>query len=120
MVNVTLPFEQTLPRSLLVTAITKAKQAVITVSPSNDYIAGQLVRLTVPHPYGMFQANGRTVEVVDSSGLTITVDMDSRLFDNFAAPNPALLPTPSQPASLAPAGARNIYNVTVDPFRQEQ
>lgn len=106
--NVYLPGTIQIPSSMVITAITKTFPAVVTVSvnditESNTYIAGQLVKLNVPYSYGMFQANGLVGQIVAVSGNDISVDIDARNFDTFVVPS-----TPPTPASIAPAGSRNL------------
>jgi len=106
--NVYLPGTIQIPSSLEIIAITRAKPAVLTVVvdtvlQANTYQAGQQVRLTIPYGYGMHQMNGRTVKILDVSGSTITVDVDSTQFDAFSVPASG-----QKPASLAPAGSRNL------------
>ena len=102
--------------ALVISNITQAKQAVITVtltgSQIQSYIPGQLILLTIPPDYGMQQANDLTVQVIASSGLNITVNLDTLLFDPFVVPGGYV----TKPASLSPAGSRNIYNNLVVPF----
>lgn len=106
--NTYLPGTIQIPSALLITAITKAFPMVVTVSvqtekASDTYIVGQLVRLTVPITYGMFQADKLTAQITAIDGLDLALDIDSRGFDTFAIP-----PSGEQPASLAPAGSRNL------------
>ena len=98
-----------IPSSLDITAITNSYPMVITVSvnpvtESNTYRQGQLVKLNVPYSYGMFQADGLTGQIIAVVGNNITVDIDSTLFDTFIVP----LNSAIQPASIAPAGSRNL------------
>ena len=107
--NEYLPGVIQIPSTLLITAITKSypMQVTFTVSPvtaSNTYIPGQLVRLTVPGTYGMPQANGLTGEILTVNSTTMTLDINSSGFDTFAVP--AI--TKERPASLSPAGSRNL------------
>ena len=74
------------------------------VTEANTYIEKQLVRLNVPITYGMYQANGLVGSVIDVIGSTMTLDIDSRLFDTFITPSAGQL----QPATLAPSGSRNL------------
>lgn len=92
---------------------------VVTIVDSiyNTYVLGQLVFLTVPDDYGMFEANQLTGEILEISGTNFTVNIDAAGFDAFVLPNPSDYPVPSQPASLAPAGSKNIYNTDEEPFR---
>lgn len=106
--NQYLPGVIAIPSSIVITAITKARQMVVTVdvdslSEANTYVMGQSVRLTVPYDYGMWQANGLTGTVVSVAGNDITLDIDSTLFDTFSEPASG-----QKPASLAPNGSRNL------------
>lgn len=116
--NIYLPPSPVVPGFLLISAITQAYPMVVTIVNSiyNTYVIGQLVTLTVPNSYGMFQANEKTGKILNIIGNDFYLDIDSRSFDAFVAPNPADLPPPSRPASLSPGGSRNIYNSTVEPF----
>ncbi len=108
------------PGMFLITAITNAYPAVITITNSiyNTYIQGQLVHLNIPPIYGMSQANQLTVEIlsVDITGTMFSVNLDTRGFDVFTVPSPFAFPIPSEPASLSPGGAKNIYNTNIVPF----
>ena len=109
MPNQYLPGVIAIPSSLTITAITNSYPMVCTVSvnpvtESNTYIAGQVVRLFVPYSYKMFQANGLQGKILSVSGSTITLDIDSSNFDVFVTP----ASTAEQPASLAPAGSKNL------------
>lgn len=116
--NTFLPPTPVVPGMLLISAITQAMQMVVTIIDSiyNTYVVGQLVCLTVPSSYGMFQANELTGEILAINGLNFTLNINSSNFDPFVAPSPSL-PPPSKPASLAPAGSRNIYNTLTEPFQ---
>ncbi len=112
--NEYLPGTIQIPSSLVITAITQAYPMVVTfvvnpVTESNSYHIGQLVKLFVPYSYRMYQANGLQGQILSLSGLTMTLDIDSRLFDPFFIPASNM----EQPASLAPSGSRNlIYDNT--------
>lgn len=106
--NVYLPGTIQLVSSLLITAITREIEAKITVEVDditayNSYIAGQLILLNIPFEYGMQQANGKTVKIIEVDGLNFYVDLNSVNFDPFIVP--AL---PLQQASLAPSGSNNL------------
>lgn len=90
---------------------------VVTITNSiyNTYIVGQLVCLTVPSSYGMYQANELTGQITAINSTNFSLDIDARGFDAFVAPSPSL-PPPSKPATLAPAGCRNLYDTLVEPF----
>lgn len=104
-----LPGTVQIPSSLLIVGMTQSFQMVITISvdpvtASNTYQTGQLVRLTVFKPYGMYQANGLTAEIISVNGNAITTNVDSTLFDPFTIPSTPV----GTPASLAPSGSRNL------------
>jgi len=110
--NQYLPGTIQIPSSLNITAITNAYPMVVTaivnpITESNSYIVGQVVRLTVPRSYGMFQANNLQGQILAINSLNFSLDIDSRQFDVFAVPSGNV----EQPASLAPSGSRNLqYN----------
>ena len=93
---------------LLITGITQSFPAIIDFTVpetgSNTYIPGQLVRLTVPRTWGMYQANGLTVKIISVGISTMIVEMDSTNFDAFIDGSA----TSTTPASLSPAGSRNL------------
>lgn len=117
--NIYLPSSPVVPGALIISSISNSYPMQISIVNSiyNTYVAGQLVTLTVPPSYGMYQANENTGEILDVQGTTFYVDIDSRNFDTFVIPNPATLPPPSRPASLSPGGSRNIYNSSTEPFQ---
>ena len=107
--NVYLPGTIQIPSSLNITSITNSYPMVVTaiinpVTEANTYIVGQVVRLTVPPTYGMFQANGLQGQILAISGLQFSLDIDSSQFDVFSMPSG----NAEQPASLAPSGSRNL------------
>lgn len=107
--NTYLPGTIQIPSSIIITAITRAYPAVITVNvnnltESNTYQAGQLVRLQVPITYKMIQADGQVVQILSVNGSNLTVDMNSTNFDPFVVPSGNVI----QPAMLAPNGSRNL------------
>lgn len=96
-----------IPSALEITAITRAYPAVVTASAEenqvNTYQNGQLVKFTIPYDYGMSQLDNKTASVISVAGSNITVDIDTRGFDVFSVPIAG-----EQPASLSPAGSRNL------------
>lgn len=106
--NTYLPGTQVIPGALLITAITKAYPMVVTITDSdgNTYIAGQNVRLDIPVAYGMQQANGLIGTILSISGDDFSLDINSSTFDTFAIPAANIYII--KPASLSPAGSRNL------------
>lgn len=109
------------PSSLTITGITNSYPAVVTISvdpitESNTFQVGQLVRMTVPIVYRMYQINGVTIKIIEVSGSTLSLDVDSTNFDTFVTPSSPI----DQPASLSPSGSRNLqFNNTTNkvPFQ---
>ena len=114
--NTYLPPSPVVPPFLLISNITRASNAVVTVSTTNQYVPGQVVYFSVPFSYGMFQINGlpAKVQLVDATNLIFTMDINTILFDTFVVPVGG-----EQPATLAPSGASNIYNNTTVPFHSQ-
>ena len=115
MANQLLPGVNTIPNSLVITAITKAVPMVVTTTlvntaPNprvNTYQVGMNVRLYVPPTYGMYQANGLIGTILSISGNVFTLGLHSSQFDTFSVPVSQV----GSPASLAPFGSRNVeYN----------
>ncbi len=104
-----------IPQFLLISAITNAYPMVVTVTEANGYVVGQLAYFSIPSSYGMFQLNALIGDIVAVNGLNLSFNIDSSLFDIFVIPSASA----EQPASLSPAGSRNIYNVTEVPFHSE-
>lgn len=112
MANQYLPGVNTVPNSLVITAITKANPMVVTTTlvntaPNprvNTYKTGMNVKLYVPRPYGMYQANGLIGTIIALNGNDFTLSLDSSLFDTFSVP----ITVVESPASLSPFGSRNL------------
>lgn len=115
-VNTFLPPSPVVPPFLIITAITNSNPCQVTVSTSNTYVANQLVRFFVPSDYGMSQINGVTGQIisVDVTNLIFLVNINTMQFDVFSLPSPG--PFVPQPATLSPAGSRNLYNINQVPF----
>jgi len=116
--NTYLPPSPVFPPSLVITNITQAVNAVITHAvpiASSPYIIGQLIKLTIPPEYGMYQADQMTCEIlaVDNLLLTFTTSLDTTFFNAFVIPVGI---RQQKPASLAPAGSRNLYNISTVAF----
>lgn len=107
MPNQFLPGVTQIPSALLITGITQSAPMIVSVSvPSdaaNTYVPGQLVRLTVPRTWGMWQVDGLTCKILSVGVGTLTLNVDSTEFDPFVDGSSSA----ETPASLAPAGSRN-------------
>lgn len=123
MVDQYLPGVITTPTSLGITNITKSFPMVVTVSVLNtstqslSYIPGMAVKLFVPKPYKMFQADGLVGIILDIIDLNFYLNLDSRYFDTFVVPSSGF----GIPASISPAGSINFEynndNVNLLPFK---
>ena len=92
------------PRHRFISAITQAGSAVVTLTVTHGYTAGQKVRLRVPAAYGMVEANDQlaTITAVNTTTNTITLDLDTSAFTAFAFPATAAVPF--SPALVIPVG----------------
>lgn len=90
------------PRRRFATVITQASSAVITLSVTHGFTAGQAVRLVVPAAYGMVEMDGLIGNITAVATNTITVDIDSSAFTAFAWPLTAGVPF--TPALVVPVG----------------
>lgn len=95
------------PRRRVITKITKAASAVVTLSVTHGYTVGQEVRFQVPADFGMVEMNGllgtiTAINTTTTSGNTITVNIDSSAFTTFAWPTTSS--TAFTPAEVIPVG----------------
>jgi hypothetical protein len=95
------------PRRRFITKISRAAQAVVTLSVTHGYKVGQVVRMVVPAAYGMIEMDGlqATIVAIDTTaatGNTITLDVDSSAFTAFAWPLTADVPFTA--AEVVPMG----------------
>ncbi len=95
------------PRHRFISKISKALQAVVTLTVTHGYTVGQEVRVVVPDAYGMVEINGlaATIVAIDTTpatGNTITLNIDSSAFTTFAFPANAAVPF--SPAMIVPIG----------------
>ena len=81
-----------------------------------SYIMGQVVKLFIPKTWGMQQAHGKQGKIIGLGTSTISLNIDSTMFDAFI-----YNPTSSEsPASLSPSGSQNLQfnNMTSEvPFQ---
>ena len=74
------------PLSYMVIGITRAHQAVVTLSIDHNYEVGQVVYLRVNKQFGMQQADGATSTILAVTPNTMTLDLDTSTFNDFAFP----------------------------------
>lgn len=102
-----LPFDPIYyPRRRFITKITKAVQAVVTLSVTHQYTVGQQVRMVIPASFGMQEMNGLlvTIVAVDLVNNTITLNVNSTGFSTFAFPNSATAAAGTSFAEVTPVG----------------
>lgn len=90
-----LSFEpQYVPRRRLITAITQATSAVVTMSVVHGLTAGQAIRLNVPAAFGMTEMNDLigNITAIDTANNTVTLDINSSAFTSFVFPLSAVVP----------------------------
>lgn len=82
------------PRSRLITNITQATSAVITLSVTHGYVVGEKLQIYVGSVFGMDEINGLygTITAINTTTNTVTVDIDSTGFTAFAWPAAADYP----------------------------
>ena len=82
------------PRRRTITGITAATSAVITMSVTHGFTAGQAVRLKVPSAFGMTEMDNLigNITAVSTANNTITVDINSSAFTAFSFPLTAGVP----------------------------
>lgn len=101
------------PPTRVITKISQATQAIVTLAVTHQYTIGQVIRFVIPTvtptAYGMTQLNGVQATIVnvgaadvDGTTNTITVDVDTTAFTAFAWP---LTTDPVHtPAQIVPVG----------------
>lgn len=98
------------PPVRIITAITQATQAVVTLSVTHEYKVGQKILFTIPTvtstTYGMTELDGveATIVAIDTTANTITVDVDTSGFTAFAFPLTASYAQGFTPAQVSPVG----------------
>lgn len=115
------------PRNRVITRISAASSAIVTMAVTHGLTAGQKVRLKVPSSFGMIQADNLTATITaigaaDTDGFTntITLDLDSSAFTAFAWP--AATAVPLTFAQVIPIGevANGTYANNLDDATDNQ
>lgn len=117
------------PRNRVITKVTQASSALITLSVTHGFTVGQRVRFIVPSDYGMTQLDNLlgTITAIgtadgDSATNTITVDVDSSAFTAFAFPTSATAAAGVSFAQVVPVGeaAASPYQNLLDDATDNQ
>lgn len=104
------------PRALFITGISKATQAVVTISTTTSYVVGDLIHFSIASSMGMSQINQMTGKIVAVGAFTsnatynVTVDIDSTSFSTFAFPANTATPTAGLFSTFAMAGQRTQFD----------
>lgn len=112
------------PRRRFITAITQAASAVITLSVTHGFTAGQAVRIQVPSAFGMVEIDELigNITAISTANNTITVDIDSSAFTSFAFPTSATAAAGVTFAQVIPVGetANGTYANELDDATDNQ
>lgn len=104
------------PRALFITGISKATQAVVTISTTTSYVVGDLIHFSIASGMGMKEINQLTGKIVavgafsSNATYTVTVDIDSTNFSTFAFPANTATPTAGLFSTFAMAGQRTQFD----------
>lgn len=99
------------PSNRVITKITQATSALVTLAVTHGFTVGQKVRFSVTSDFGMTEMDGllgtiTAIGTADGDGATntITVDIDSSGFTTFAFPSSATAATGTSFAQVIPVG----------------
>lgn len=95
-----------IPFTCDISEVTQGQTTVVTTSTDHGFIVGNTVTFSIPKQYGMRQLNGLKGYVLSTTSDTLTVNIDSSLFDAFSTPV-ITLPTVIDPAQVLPVGDGN-------------
>lgn len=114
-----IPFhDDYIPTGRFISAITQAASAVITLTVTHGFVAGQNVRIYVPENWGMTEMDGLigNITAVNTTTNTITVDIDSSGFTAFSYPTSAQAAVGVNVAQVIPIGetANSTYANSLD------
>lgn len=104
------------PRALFITKVSKATQAVVTISTTTSYVIGDLIHFSIASGMGMPELNQLTGKIVavgafsSNATYTVTVDIDSTNFTTFAFPANTSTPTAGLFSTFAMAGQRTQFD----------
>lgn len=77
-----------------------------TTPGAHNYITGTIVRLDIPHDFGMPQANQLTGTIVVVDSTTFTITIDTTLFQPYVIPS-LTAPYPKSFGQVVPIGEDN-------------
>ncbi len=124
-----IPFDQRYyPRNRVITKVTQASSALITMAVTHGFTVGQEMRFAVPSEFGMVELDNLSATITaigTSDGLstnTITIDVDSTAFTAFAFPSSATAATGVSFSQVIPIGeaATGAFANTLDDATDNQ
>lgn len=94
------------PRRRLITNITQATSAVVTMSVTHGLTIGQEVVFNIPKQFGMTQLNGlrATITAISTTNNTITINIDTTGFTAWTFPTATVAAAPFTMAQVIPFG----------------
>ena len=101
-------------RTQTIASITKANPCVVTTVNNHNYVSGMTVAFLIPPQFGMTELNNISVQVVSLTNNTLTLAIDSTMFNPFSYPNP--LPNAYTPPSVIPNSSGPYLAPTPLPF----
>lgn len=106
------------PRNRRITGITQATSAVVTLSVTHGFTAGQSVRIKVPATFGMIEIDDLigNITAISTVNNTITLDIDSAAFTAFAFPTSAEAGAGVEAPQIIPVGetANDTFSNNLD------
>jgi hypothetical protein len=106
-------YPQFQPAMRIITAITNSFPAIVTTSFDHNYQTGLIVRLDIPLNYGMQQANQLFGPITRIDATTFSIPIDTRSFDPFVQPAPAVVYTLAQAVPIAEV-SNELYQAVRD------
>lgn len=103
-----------IPFTCDISSIAQGATTTITTAINHGFIVGNSVQFVIPPQYGMRQLDKMVGYVLSFTSNTITVNIDSTLFDAFVIPIPAFSIIVFDPAQVLPVGDANTGYVTPD------
>jgi hypothetical protein len=90
-----------------ITAIAQGQTTTITTASTHTYVVGNTVTFQIPPQYVMRQLDKLVGIVLAITANTLTVNIDSSLFDAFSVPTPPFSIVVYDPAQVLPEGDYN-------------
>lgn len=88
------------PRNGLISDITEALNAVVTFTEEPTFTVGEIISFRTSKADGMYELmNNQSARVLEVSGDTVTVDLNTLGYGAFVYPSPALTPPMAVPSS---------------------